>query len=85
MRVRVINKEENTILILVKDKLYKIVNSEIKKEITLAKECEALEINEPKDQVYVGDKKGNMHIYDYELNLVSTAEIFSNAIYDIKA
>lgn len=85
LRVRVINKQENTILILVKDKLYKIVNTEVQKEITLPKECEALEVNEPRDQVYVGDKKGNMHIYDYDLNLVSTTEIFGQAIYDIRA
>ena len=84
LRVRIINKEENTILILVKDKLYKISNTEIKKELKLPNESEALEINETRDHVYIGDKKGNLHIYDYELNLVSTTEIFSNAIYDIK-
>ena len=89
MRVRAINKEENTFLILVKDKLYKITNTEVTKEIKLPNESEALEINqaeggEKKDQIYVGDKKGNLHIYDNELNLVSTTSIFSQAIYDIK-
>ena len=68
-----------------KDKLFKINNTEVKKEIKLPNECEALEVNEVKDQIYVGDKKGNMHIYDYELNSVSSTSIFSQAIYDIKA
>lgn len=85
LRVRVINKEENTILILVKDKLYKICGTEIKKEIKLPNDSEALEINDPRDHVYVGDKKGNLHIYDYELNFVSTHEILLEPVSFIKA
>ena len=85
LRVREINKEENTILILVKDKLYKICGTEIKKEIKLNIESDSLEVNEPRDHVYVGDKKGNLNIFDFELNLISTHSIFSEPISFIKA
>ena len=55
--------------------LFKLKNGNVEKKLSLNYESKCLEINEELSEVYVGDKKGTIHIYDMTLKEKTTHKI----------
>ncbi len=55
-RIRALNKKESSFVILTKNTLSLFEGGNITKEVKLPVECEAMEVNELLDEIYVGDK-----------------------------
>ena len=55
--------------------LFKASKGKVEKKVSLNYEAKCLEINEELSEVYVGDKKGTIHIYDITLKEKTTHKI----------
>lgn len=70
-RIRAINGKDNTFLILCLETLYLLENTTIIKSIPLSQRCNALDINEVSEEIYVGDSVNKHYFFsffNYEFN-----------------